>query len=137
MHCRLQFREEARLPCTQHTCSKCVQFKQNTLCLGYCGQGPREEPTKGRHKNSSPLTVSTTPLKRALSGSAFNPGTPTPVPMMTSTRSLCLNFCSLYSANTSTPKPCPPLTNMLNIIDRFCTKTIVGFKNKNKSHFPS
>jgi hypothetical protein len=43
----------------------------NTLCRGYCGQRPRAEPTKGRHKNSGPLIVFTNPLNLALTGSHF------------------------------------------------------------------
>ncbi len=79
----------------------------NTLCLGNCGHGPRLDPTKGRHRNSGPLTVSTTPLNLAFKGSHFFPTTPCPVPIMTSTRSLYLHFCPLCSANNSAP----PLDN--------------------------
>jgi hypothetical protein len=82
-----------------------------TLCLGYCGQGPRLDPTKGRHRNSGPLTLSTTPLNLALRGSHFFPTTPCPVPMIISTRSLYLNFCPLYSANFSAP----PLDNITKV----------------------
>ncbi len=76
----------------------------NTLCLGNCGHGPRLDPTTGRHKKSGPLTVSTTPLNLAFRGSQFFPTSPCPVPIMTSTRSLNLNFCPLCSANNSAPQ---------------------------------
>jgi hypothetical protein len=79
--------------------------RRKTLCRGYWGQGPRLDPTKGRHKNSGPRTVSTTPLNLALMGSHFFPTTPCPVPMITSTRSSYLNFCPLYIANNSPPNP--------------------------------
>ncbi len=73
----------------------------NTLCRGYCGQGPRVEPTNNRHKNSIPLSVSTTRLNLAFRGSHFFPAIPCPVPMITSTRSLYV-ILKILSLNFTT-----------------------------------
>jgi hypothetical protein len=93
-----------------------------TQLWGICKLLPFPD-TKGLTKNSSPLTVPTTPLNSPLKGSVLFPGIPTPVPTITSTKSFSLNFIPLHTAKTPAPITSSILALIPHLHIEIATKT--------------